>query len=124
MVARRRRGSRAPSLRRATSSAWSWSSCSREKPVLSTCPSSATMTAPTEKAEADGGHCRDSSTAQARNRRSAPPGPSREGGGQRRRGGRGGGEGGEKGGGGAARVPLVGYILGQELGQDVRAAFD
>ena len=56
------------SLRSATSSAWSWSSCSRENPVASTSPSSPTTTAPTENAESDGGHSRDSSTAQRRNR--------------------------------------------------------
>src|ERR1700721_618851 len=81
MVARRSLGSRKPSLRSATSSAWSYSSCSREKPVLSTWPSSATITAPTEKADCDGGDRRDSSTAQLRKRRSGPPGPGGEGGG-------------------------------------------
>ena len=70
MVACRSRGSaeQPVSLRSATSSAWSWSSCSRENPVASTSPSSPTTTAPTENAESDGGHSRDSSTAQRRKR--------------------------------------------------------
>ena len=57
------RGSAGSTVASAASSAWSCGSCSRENPVASTGPSRPTSTAPTQYADGDGGHRRDSPMA-------------------------------------------------------------
>ena len=111
--------------------------------MLSTSPSSPMTTAPTEKADSDGGHSRDSSTAQARNRLVRAAGaeqvavqdhvlePPHLGQGHGAAGTTGVRGDIEAGGGGVGheerrdgQLQFIGQVAGEELSQDTRPAFD